>query len=240
MKKRKFKFIDFIIIISLIILLTSTILIIKNSNDIKKIKEEKETIKNIVDYEYDNSTLLENFRIEFKNNDIIAILNIEDIINIPIVKTIDNKYYLKYGINKTKIPGGAPFMDYRTNIGDKQINIYGHNSTKYDLPFKKLENYLDNSYTKNNDIIELKTKDKTYKYIITYIYLDKKSDEDEHYKYKYTDNTSWLKHINTMKQKSIYNNDIELNEYDNILILQTCLFGDNRNKLLLIVAKQFN
>ncbi len=240
MKKKKFKLIDAVIIISIILFITSFILILYKKNIEDNIKEENNVIKTVVNEELSNFELINNFKNEFNNSDIIAILKISDIIEIPLVQGSDNKYYMKYGLNKIKIPGGAPFIDYRTSIGDKQINIYGHNSTRYDLPFKKLENYLNNDYTKNNDIIELKTIDKTYKYIISYIYLDKKSDNAEHYKYKYDNDTSWLKHINKMKEKSIYKSDIDLNEYDNILIIQTCLFGNNRNKLLLIVAKQFN
>ena len=37
-------------------------------------------------------------------------------------------------------------MDYRQNLDSKQINIYGHNSTKYNPPFKILENYLNKEY----------------------------------------------------------------------------------------------
>ena len=36
---------------------------------------------------------------------------------------------------------------------DKQINIYGHNSRLYDLPFKKLENFLDKEFFDNNQYL---------------------------------------------------------------------------------------
>lgn len=240
MKKRKKIIVNFIIIISVILLIISLGLILYNNYKINNYIKEETKINEVISNKLTNKELIENFKEEFNNNDIVGILNISDIINIPIPQANDNNHYLKYGLGNKKVYGGSPFIDYRTPLKSKQINIYGHNSTRYDLPFKQLEKYLDAEYIQNNDIIELKTEDKTYKYIITYVYIEPKKGSNEHYKYEYTDEITWKKHLLNMKEKSFYINENEIQAEDNILILQTCLFGENRNKFLLIVAKQIN
>lgn len=44
-------------------------------------------------------------------------------------------------------------MDYRHNSDSKQINIYGHNSVRYDVPFKELEGYIKKIIMKNINIL---------------------------------------------------------------------------------------
>ena len=60
-------------------------------------------------------------------------------------------------------------MDYRNTFNDKQINIYGHNSNKYDVPFKDLVKYKDSEFTKSNDEIYLTTSSGINKYKIQII-----------------------------------------------------------------------
>ena len=97
---------------------------------------------------------------EYKNNDIIAQLEIPSVhIKEPIVKTNDNDFYLTHDLHKKESKIGAAFIDYRTDNMEtaKQINIYGHNSVSYDVPFKELENYEDEEFFNNNPNIILRT-----------------------------------------------------------------------------------
>ena len=95
-----------------------------------------------------------NFRNEYGNDDIIGSINIPGTdINMLFVKTTNNTYYLNHTLKKEKSRIGAVFMDYRNTFEDKQINIYGHNSNKYDVAFKNLRMFLDKDFTKNNDLI---------------------------------------------------------------------------------------
>ena len=53
----------------------------------------------------------------------------------------------------------------------------------------------------------------------------------------YKKDFEWLSHFNRLKDRSIYKTNIELNEDDNVLVLQTCLFGKYKGKLMVVVAK---
>ena len=52
----------------------------------------------------------------------------------------------------------------------------------------------------------------------------------------------WLNHLQKLKNKSWYQTNVDVNENDEILILQTCSFHQNfkqyKNKYLLVIAKK--
>lgn len=167
------------------------------------------------------------FKEYFSNNDIIGSLKIQGTnINTLLVKGIDNKYYLNHSIYKEEDIKGSIFVDYRTNLNSNQINIYGHNSKRYNLIFKELEKYKDKSFYDKHKIIELWDGINTYKYeIFSVKIVNKKS--------KHMDiNNKDIKELN----KSIYNTGVTANEEDKILILQTCNYKP-KNTYILVIAK---
>lgn len=238
MKKMMKKLIIFTIILVMALAITFYVSYHYNDIKIKNYRNEQTNINEIINTKLTNKEKIEKFKKEFNNNDIVGILKVSDIINIPIPMGKDNKHYLEYGLGNKKIYGGSSFIDYRTPLKSKQINIYGHNSPRIDIPFNNLEKYLDKDYIKDHDIIELSTEDKDYKYIITYVYKENVKGTNEHYKYEYKNEEDWNKHLSNMKEKSFYINENDITSEDNILVLQTCLYGNEQTKFLVIVAKQ--
>jgi len=167
------------------------------------------------------------FKEYFSNNNIIGSLKIKDTnINTLLVKGKDNQYYLNHSIYKEEDIKGSIYVDYRTNLNSSQINIYGHNSKKYNLMFKELEKYKDKSFYDKHKIIELWDGINTYKYeIFSVKIVNKKSDH-------MNINNKNIKELN----KSIYNTGITANKEDKILILQTCNYKP-KNTYLLVIAK---
>ncbi len=152
----------------------------------------------------------------YHNNDIIGRLEIPSLFNLYLVKTTDNSYYLNHNIYKEYDIKGTPFIDYRfTNITN-QINIYGHNSKTFSLPFQNITKYLDYNYFLSHNIIylELESDLRTYQ-----IFLFKEiSDDIEHM--IITQNIT--AHIDKLKENYIYFKNISYNSNSEILILQTC------------------
>lgn len=197
----------------------------KISNDIKK---EISVIKNI---EKDNNNL-EYYRTYYSNNDIVGSLNIEGTsINTLLVKGKDNEYYLNHSIKKEYDIIGSIYVDYRVNLNSKQINIYGHNSNVYDVMFKELENYKDREYYLNHKYIILWDGDNKNKYEIFSVQI-----VTNDYEHIDVNPTNWTNHINKLK-KSIYETNVNVNEQDYILVIQTCLY-EPINSLLIINAKK--
>ena len=201
---------------------------INEVNDSKlDIKKEEISVKDEID----------ELKKKYNNDEVIAILNIDDEINTPVAQTNDNQFYLKKSLSLKKSVLGSVFMDYRVNKDSKQINIYGHNSTKYKPPFNALEGYLKKEYFNEHRNISLKINNEIKKYEIFSIVLADKKSTEEHMNINYKSDSEWVKHFNRLKKRSIYKTNIELNENDKVLVLQTCLFGKYKGKLMIVVAR---
>ena len=68
---------------------------------------------------------------------------------------------------------GAIYADYRSDLDNsKKILIYGHSSSKKEVPFNILENYENKDYYNKNKYITLETKTNTYRYEIFSVYIE--------------------------------------------------------------------
>lgn len=233
---------NILIIVLVIVIITTTILLIS------KKKEEKETFTEVkestIPYVEEKEEIsiedeIKELKNSYNNNDIIGIISIKGgDLNTPVVQTKDNQYYLKYSLTKKRSIIGAVFMDYRVNSNSKQINIYGHNSTKYKPPFQKLEKYLEKSYYKDHNILELKVNNEKKLYEIFSIVIADKVGTEEHMNIKYKTDKEYYNHFKRLKNRSLYDTGVNIEESDNVLVLQTCIYGKYKGKLLVIVAKK--
>ncbi len=216
-----------------------------------KRKEDRETIKELEEMVIskeieiiDDKTVkdyIDEVKNKYNNDDIKGILSIDGLdVSIPIVKGNDNNYYLKHAVNKSKSVMGSVFIDYRNDTDSKQINIYGHNSTRFNPPFKVLEGYLDQSYYKEHKYFEFMVDDEVRKYQIFSVIIAEKKDSEEHMQFNYKKESDWLKHYQRLKKRSKYKIDVDINKEDKIMVLQTCIFGKYHNKLLIIVGKEIS
>lgn len=234
---------DIIIYVFIIVVCVCLVLLyFKRQEDNETIKELEETVitkdieivddKTVKDY-------INELRSKYDNDDIKGILSIDGLdVSIPIVKGKDNSYYLKHAVNKKKSVIGSVFIDYRNNTNSRQINIYGHNSTKFNPPFKVLEGYLNKDYYEEHKYFEFMVNDETRKYEIFSVIIADKEDTEEHMQFSYKKDSDWLKHYQRLKRRSKYKIDVDVNKDDKIMVLQTCIFGRYHDKLLVIVGKE--
>ena len=234
---------DIIIYVFIVVVMVCLVLLyFKRQEDNETIKEIEETVvpkeieiideKTVKDYISDLQT-------KFNNNDIKGILNVDGLdVSIPIVKGKDNDYYLKHAVTKKKSVIGSVFIDYRNNTNSRQINIYGHNSTKFNPPFKVLEGYLNKDYYNEHKYFEFMVNDETRKYEIFSVIVTDKDSSEEHMQFSYKKDSDWLKHFQRLQKKSKYKINVTVNKNDKIMVLQTCIFGRYHDKLLVIVGKE--
>ena len=234
---------DIIIYVFIVVVMICLVLLyFKKREDTETIKEIKETVvpkeieivdeKTVKDY-------ISDLQIKFNNSDIKGILNIGGLdVNIPIVKGKDNDYYLRHAVTKKKSVIGSVFIDYRNNTNSRQINIYGHNSTKFNPPFKVLEGYLNKDYYNEHKYFEFMVNDETRKYEIFSVIVADKDSSEEHMQFSYKKDSDWLKHFQRLQKKSKYKINVTVNKDDKIMVLQTCIFGIYHDKLLVIVGRE--
>lgn len=231
----------FIFIVLLVISSIKVISYVKDSKNNKDIFDE--IAKDIVIQDIpEEASEDEKYKIDFaslkeKNSDTVGFLkvngtNVEQVV----VKGTNNSYYLYHNFERQDNSAGWIFADYRNKLDgtDKNIIIYGHNM-RNDTMFGTLKNILNRDWQENEDNrhITFITEKESALYEVFSVYQI----EAEDYYMKTDFNTGeFKKYVDTMKSRSVYNFDVEVNEEDNILTLSTCA-NDNKYRVILHAKK---
>ena len=235
--KLKKAYIIIIIILSIALMISSTIEIINIFSPSENLlptkpqekpsitEDEKEKINSLFTEDIDLSIP----RKENNNNEIVGRIEIPGLFNLLLTQTKDNDYYIEYNIKKKRSNKGTEFIDFRNKMTDKQINIYGHNSRLYDLPFKKLENFLDKEFFDNNQYLLFQHEKGRRIYEIAAI---KKVTTD--YEHMIVNAKNQKEHITKLLGNPIQKRELEYDEKTNIIVLQTCIRQEDGNYYILI------
>lgn len=200
--------------------------------------ESNDNITNPINY----SDVITKVREEYNNNDIKGILKIENTDYIvPVLQENDNDYYLNHDAYGNSNYMGSIYLDYRVDIdSSKKLLIYGHNSSKIDMPFKILEEFYDKDYYDNHKYVDLTTSTTKKRYEIFSVYV-----EPTDYSYmniNFNSEEEYLNHLKKLKSKSMYDTGVEVTKDDEILILQTCSthkdYHNYQKKYLLIILRR--
>ena len=144
-------------------------------------------------------------------------------IDYPVVQTTDNDYYLKYSFEKKWSPSGAVFTDYRNSrniLENRHLIIYGHNMLDNSM-FQPLIDYSKREDYFRNGIIELITEDAMYYYEVF-----SANEEDPSSGYIKTDfetDEEYVEFLYEMKERSIFQKNVLLDENSKIITLSTCV-----------------
>jgi len=240
MGKRKKIVLIIICFLVLISLVFSLFLIDYNSNDyyLDLDIEQNNNVNNPINYE----EVIDKLKDKYNNDDVIGILEINNTDYIvPIMQGEDNDYYLNHTPNRKKNFMGSIYLDYRVDIdSSKKLLIYGHNSSRVDMPFKILEEFYDKDYYDNHKYVEITTSNVKKKYEIFSVHVE--TSDFSYMNINFENDKDYLNHLKKLKSRSIYDTGVEVSSDDEILILQTCsTHSDYRNyskKYLLIVLRR--
>ncbi len=176
-----------------------------------------------------------NYQNDFNNEEIVGELSIPNTsLKVPVSHTNNNSFYLDHLVDKSYSTLGSEFLDYRTNITDKKIIIYGHNSQNINTQFHMLEKYLDKTYYDDNKYIYFKSLNYEFHYEIFSVYIAK--NDLSHFNLNFNDD-EYFSHLNWLKNQSIYDTGVEVMNDDNILVLQTCYFQPMHSYLIIVAKK---
>lgn len=238
-KNKKLTFITYIILF--IILIYSGIKILKwyvDSKNNNKIIEQVQSCAIVKDE--DNE--IQEHKIDFKslkvrNNETVAWIKVNGTnIDYPVVKTLDNSFYLKHSFDKSQNSAGWIFADYRNKFdgNDRNIIIYGHNMKDGSM-FGSLRNILDSSWYDNeentNIILECENEREVYRVFSIY----KIKSEDYYIKTEFKDDSEFEQFIKKIKERSIKDFDTDISNTSTILTLSTCA---NNNYRVVLHAKK--
>ena len=226
--------------ISILVFLSvfSSIGIYKKNEEKKHLEEKLKNFQllNTEVKQVDRNTKYLLLRQKYDNPEIKGTLSIEGIgLETLLLQTTNNSYYMSHLPDKEVSTLGSTFIDYRSNLTDGfQVNIYGHNSTRIDTDFHKLEKFLDkDSFDKYQELI-IETEEGINHYQIFFVKVITEETDDVHTKIM-NKNENFTNHINDITRNSRYIREYNL-ESKQVVILQTCLLKDSHEKYLLVGA----
>ncbi len=160
------------------------------------------------------------------NPEIVGRITIEGLgIRYLVTQTKDNTYYLTHGYDRGKSRSGAIFMDYRCDIANDDLKghyvLYGHNM-KNGAMFHKLKQYAEEKTFKDNRIIRFDTLYADHEWEVFSAYVT--STDFNYIQTSFADDAEWLKFLNDIQGKSMFQTDTKLSASDVILTLSTCSY----------------
>ncbi len=204
------------------------VIVIDKDTIINPINDITDQVNNQPKYVIDWNSLKE------QNPDTVAYLSVNNTnIDYVVVKGKDNSYYLNHNFNKESNIAGWPFTDYRNNIdgNDRNLIVFGHNTRDGSI-FGSLKNILKKDWYTDEDnyIIDFVTVDGLYEYQVFSVY---EIENEEYYiKTYFESDDEFSKFLNTIKNRSIYNFNIDLDINDKVLTLSTCTPGGEHRVVL--------
>lgn len=179
-----------------------------------------------------------------QNNDLIGWIKIEDTnIDYPVMAGKDNAYYLSHGFNGKQNANGCIFMDMNCSIYPRSRNVilYGHHM-KSGKMFADLEKYNDyDFYTRHKTFIF----DSIYQeaeYEVVFVFRDYVHASDDtgfkYYEFVNVDSeTEFDSYMSELKEKSLYDTNVEVTFEDELLTLSTCDYAQANGRFVVMARK---
>jgi SrtB family sortase len=177
------------------------------------------------------------------NDDVVGWITIPNTaINLPVVQSDDNEYYLNHNLYKEDDKNGLPFMDFRNTLPELCNNtlIYGHNMDGQ--MFENLTRYRSLDFYKENPVISFDTvyEESQWKVISCF---EATTDPNvgqifNYFNFVKTQNPERVQwYIDEITARSYFLTDVDVNIDDHFLTLQTCV-NDRYNTKICLVARK--
>lgn len=173
------------------------------------------------------------------NEDVIGWIYVEGLdISYPVVRGIDNEYYLHRTYEKTYNFAGTIFVDYENNddFNDCNTLVYGHNMKNGSM-FGTLKQFSEGDAYSKSHYFWILTPEKNYKYEIFSAYVTAvNSDTYTLFKGPGKEFKDWI--ANMRSNSSIDTGDISLGIKDKVVTLSTCT--GNSSTRYVVQGKRLN
>ena len=204
----------------------------KNEDVYQKVQKQVEEKKQEEDAE--DEIPIDFASLKETNPDIYAWIEIPDTnVNYPIVQSADDdSYYLNHTIDGQE---GYPGSIYTEKVNAKDFSdfntvIYGHDMKDGSM-FRKLEEYKDKDFWKENPYFYIYTPDGN---VATYqIYsVGVVKDTSEGYTYQFADDAAFASFLEATKASSLYDTGVEVGNDSQIVTLSTCTREGNDDRTI--------
>lgn len=167
------------------------------------------------------------------NADVVGWLSAQGrTIDYPVVRGADNEYYLTHLFNRQRNKLGSLFMDYRNHgdLTDKNTVIYGHNMKDGSM-FASVLFYKDQKYYDSFPDMALYTPSGDYRILF---FAGIVADGDyEFVRFRFDNDGDFLRYIASLKEKSAFQSDVDIDAGEQIVTLCTCSYEYNNARFAL-------
>ena len=189
------------------------------NQDVEKIVQKEEV------FLQEDSYLDENIKKD--NPDTIGWITVDGTsIYYPVVQTSDNEYYLNHDFSRNENSAGWIFMDYRNQMDDQNLVIYGHHRSDGSM-FGSIDLLFHEDFYQTNREIHLITFDQKIDFVIFSVY--RASVEEDYINPNFD---FFVEKINFFKNRSEIFLDEDFSKSSQIVTLSTC-HANNRDRLVI-------
>lgn len=215
---------------------------ISNVLEVQKATEMKTEVIKPFDY------MSEFNELKAQNSDFIGWIRFDsDLINLPILYSSADDYYLRRDFNKEYSSMGSIFMDYQQSLDSRNITLYGHYVyADSEAMFTSLEKLMKEENYKENSIFKFYLEDEIRTYevcaVVRYTMGETHSEnnlQDWYFNIPSYSSEEWTNFINYATSHSLYDTGVQMDEDSRYVTLQTCIRGSDDDRLV-IVAKQID
>lgn len=174
--------------------------------------------------------------------DLVGWISIDDTkIDLPVMQTSDNAYYLDKDVNGSADVNGTLFLDCRDDFVKPSTNliIYGHNM-KSGAMFGGLKQYLEESYFLTHDKIQFDTIYEKQTYQIIAVCLSDVGDEGAYRYYNFIEaesDSDLDAFLSNIRNCAVYDKTQDVTKSDSLLTLSTCNNYVEDGRLFLVAKK---
>lgn len=177
-----------------------------------------------------------------RNPDVIGWICIDGTeVDLPVMQTDDNSYYLKHDLDGNYDDLGLPYLDYECDIEtSRHLILYGHNMGVGNTErFSSLQNYRDPAYYAEHPVIELDTLSggQYYKIVAVYAITTRESDGDVFHFNQYVDFASddeEQQYLDEVAKRAFYTTGDYAHADERLLTLCTCTYEMSDARLLVM------
>lgn len=175
------------------------------------------------------------------NPDVIGIIEFDDrIIYEPVVQAPDNEYYVRRNIERKYAAAGIPYISGDGNIDAKNVVIYGHSSTRSNIIFTPLMDYINSDFYMEHPAFRFIMEDETRAYqifAVMNIDLNNLDHSLEFAQNSWRSSNDFQAFISNTINNSLYRAGVSVSNEDQLMTLVTCDTRDE-NKRIVVIGKQ--
>ena len=175
------------------------------------------------------------------NPDVVGIIESDDrVIYEPVVQAPDNDYYVRRNIERKHAAAGIPYISGDGNINAKNVVIYGHSSTRSNIIFTPLMDYINSDYYMKHPTFRFITEEETRTYqifAVMNIDLNNLDHSLEFSQSSWRSNNDFQAFIYNTINNSLYRTGASVSNDDELMTLVTCDTRDG-NKRIVVIGKK--